>query len=580
VKQQILELEKFIIGGSHNKTDSPRKAPKIIREKYSVPDLWHALYSFDELYLKSFTPKKLGINDETTKKGRTYNPFVELKKLIGSSFCDLSVKALSKIIPFLKEGYLYNEAVLMAKMPELIGKEWEHKKAQVVECINEANKQYFWYKEITTIANNLIDTYKGLPNCERFAHKDISYMLKLSDIEDILMACINHFGEKTWIDKPEEEKNKITDEVKNLYQNFFKDSKREYRKTPTLNELLQQQLGQTGIVLNGELYHHSIQENRYLKKIGFKSDGTPKFPVDKKSRQEILPVPLVDSIKNPMFNKALCVLRKLINHLIIEGEIDNKTVVVIEIARELNDNNMRLAIDRYQREREERREVYKKFLEEFKNKEKLDFNVDKSIPKFELWTEQLFNEEKAGEERLSRHAILKEKDALKRYELWLEQKGQCMYTGKMISISQLFSNDIDIEHTIPRSLLPDNTLANQTVCFKRYNTDVKKKQLPTQCPNYTNDYEFKGETYTSIYDRVKHLEEIKNHYEEQYEKNTKPKPGEDEEAKNKRIQYKHYYKMHLDYWTDKINRFKCEEINEEWVRRQLTDTHMISKYAR
>lgn len=38
--------------------------------------------------------------------------------------------------------------------------------------------------------------------------------------------------------------------------------------------------------------------------------------------------------------------------------------------------------------------------------------------------------------------------------------------------------------------------------------------------------------------------------------------------------------MHLDYWTDKIERFTCEEIKESWVRRQLTDTQMISKYAR
>ena len=54
----------------------------------------------------------------------------------------------------------------------------------------------------------------------------------------------------------------------------------------------------------------------------------------------------------------------------------------------------------------------------------------------------------------------------------MEQQAQCMYTGKMISISQLFSNVIDIEHTIP-SILPDNTMANKTVCFKRYNKMLK-----------------------------------------------------------------------------------------------------------
>ncbi len=63
--------------------------------------------------------------------------------------------------------------------------------------------------------------------------------------------------------------------------------------------------------------------------------------------------------------------------------------------------------------------------------------------------------------------------------------GTMHYTGKMISISQLFSNDIDIEHTIPRSILPDN-LANKTVCFKRYNNDIKNYRK-SECPNFSKD---------------------------------------------------------------------------------------------
>ncbi len=38
--------------------------------------------------------------------------------------------------------------------------------------------------------------------------------------------------------------------------------------------------------------------------------------------------------------------------------------------------------------------------------------------------------------------------------------------------------------------------------------------------------------------------------------------------------------MHYDYWEDKVSRFETEEIKESWVRRQLTDTQMVSKYAR
>ncbi|MDX2045809.1 MAG: HNH endonuclease domain-containing protein [Chitinophagaceae bacterium] len=574
VESQIKDLYKYNIGD----------ALKIIEAKYSVFDLWHALYSFDEAYLHYFAVQKLGVEDETTKKGKKINPLVELKKCVASSFSDLSIKAISKIIPFLEDGFLYNEAVLMAKMPDLLGREWEIKKEQIFQCIKLCNEKYNWHKAITTISNSLVDAWKGLASGEKFAYKDISYVLQADDINDIVNACSKHYGERTWNNKPTEIKNKILDEVKIHYQDFFKDSKRTYREAPTLDDILSSGFDNLGIHLNGELYHHSKRENLYLKKIGTLPDGSLKLPIDKKTGKEILPTPLIDSIKNPMFNKALSVLRKLLNELIINNVIDEETEVVVEVARELNDNNKRIAIEKYQRNRENKRELYRKFLEEFKEKENVQINIDEKLSDFELWNEQIFDktkikDEKSGKEKEipTREYILKQKNAVKRYELWIEQKGQCMYTGKMISITQLFSSEIDIEHTIPRSLLPDNTMTNQTICYAWYNRDKKKNQLPTQCENFRNDINGWG---TAIEPRLKHWIELREHYENLYEDHKKAKPGEDEENKNKRIQKKHEFKMYLDYWTDKVERFTCEEIKESWVRRQLTDTQMISKYAR
>ena len=50
-----------------------------------------------------------------------------------------------------------------------------------------------------------------------------------------------------------------------------------------------------------------------------------------------------------MFNKSMSIVRKLLNELIVNGEIDQETEVVVELARELNDNNERAAIERYQK---------------------------------------------------------------------------------------------------------------------------------------------------------------------------------------------------------------------------------------
>ncbi|NIM35203.1 MAG: hypothetical protein GTN67_07145, partial [Hydrotalea flava] len=569
VFEQIKELYKYNIGN----------APKIIKEKYSVFDLWHALYSFDEAYLKKFSVQKLKIADEITSKGKNYNPFVEIRKNITSAYSDLSVKAICKIIPFLQEGFLYNEAVLLAKMPELINGKWDVKKEKIYEAIQIANGNYNWEKMVIAITNSLIDRWKGLQHDEKFAYKDVSYILQPDDVDDITHACLKHFGETTWNSKSSEIKNKIINEVKDQYQKFFSNSKRAFRETFTLDKILNDELNKLEIHLKGELYHHSKRENLYLKKTGTKPDGTPNLPLDKKTGKEILPTPLIDSIKNPMFNKALSVLRKLLNELIINGDIDNDTEIMIEVARELNDNNKRIAIERYQRERENQKEKYKEFLKEFKEKENISINVDENISLFEMWNEQNFSkvQDDKGNSRLVRELILKEKDSLKRYELWMEQKGQCMYTGKMIGLKQLFSNEVDIEHTIPRSILPDNTLSNQTVCYAWYNRDRKKKQFPTSCDNYEENVDDWG---TAIKPRLKEWIKIRDHYEIEYEKHKKHKPGEDEAGKNDRIQKKHYYKMHFDYWNDKIERFTCTEIKESWIRRQLTDTQMISKYAR
>ncbi|MEO7048763.1 MAG: type II CRISPR RNA-guided endonuclease Cas9, partial [Ferruginibacter sp.] len=315
--------------------------------------------------------------------------------------------------------------------------------------------------------------------------------------------------------------------------------------------------------------HHSKKENIYGEKIK-----------DEKTGIDILSEPRIDSIKNPMFNKAMNIVRKLVNELIINDIIDEDTEVVIEVARELNDNNKRNAIDSYQRERENKLEKYREFLEEFKEKENRAINVQESIKAFELWTEQIFEEteNEKGEKVINKNSneILKEKEAVKRYELWREQKGQCIYTGKMISITQLFSNEIDIEHTIPRSLLPDNTMANQTVCYARYNRDVKHNRIPFDLENFDHDYN----NYTAILPRLDAWIEKRDYYKEQYEKRRKPYGNEDPEKKNKRIQEKHFFKMKFDYWHDKVERFTADEIKESWARRQLTDTQMISKYAR
>src|SRR5690606_22088309 len=117
----------------------------------------------------------------------------------------------------------------------------------------------------------------------------------------------------------------------------------------------------------------------------------------------------------------------------------------------------------------------------------------------------------------------------------------------------------------PRSLLPDNTMANQTVCYARYNRDIKQNRLPFYCENYSENKDGIG---TAILPHLEKWMELRDGWKDRYEKNIKPSGNEDETKKNKRIQEKHYCKMHYDYWNDKVARFTAEEVKDSWARRQ------------
>ena len=565
-----------------------------VYNNYSIYDLWHLIFEADGDHIEDVAQKKLGklsvVKENKNGEKFSENDIVKFKNSsFSTSYSDLSLKAMCKIIPFLQEGFLYNEAVLLAKIPDEY-ENWIENKDLIYKLIENANAKYSHSRNIVGIANNLINKYKALDFDEKFAHKDFSYKVDEIDLKEVEKTCISIYGKITW--KNKEDKEEILNEVNKYYQSFFADTKRKYIEFPTLMILIEEEFQKNNIELDGDkLYHHSDRKNLYLEKLSIdKETNKHILPVDFQTQKKILPIPLIDSIKNPMFNKAMSVLRKLINELIVQeyvdedgvvqSYIDEDTEIIVEVARELNDNNKRVAIERYQKERRDNREKYREFIREFKEQnKKQNLNIEDHIPVFEMWIEQTFIEtfDEKGNIRINKNPneIRKEKDAIERYRLWNEQKGQCMYTGKLIGLSQLFSSEVEIEHTIPRSLLPDNTMANLTVCYSRYNNDIKNNRIPTACPNFEVD----TDEGTAIEPRLEKWIKIRDVYKKHFKDRTKPFGNEDESKKNKRIQEKHYYRMHFDYWNDKLTRFTTEEIKDSWVRRQLVDTQMISRYA-
>lgn len=138
------------------------------------------------------------------------------------------------------------------------------------------------------------------------------------------------------------------------------------------------------------------------------------------------------------------------------------------------------------------------------------------------------------------------KSELQRYKLWLEQKYRSPYTGQMIPLGRLFTEDYQIEHIIPKSRYFDDSFNNKVICEAAVN-QLKDKQLG--------------------------LEFIKNHH------GTKVECGMgkvveifSEEA------YQSFVKEHYAKSKTKRQNLLLEDIPEKMIARQMNDTRYISKF--
>lgn len=84
--------------------------------KQMVNDVWNVLYSFsDKEKVRQWGKEKLQMSDEEAEK------FSKIR--LTHSFASLSLAAVNKILPWLEKGLIYPHAVLMAKVPDIVGKE-------------------------------------------------------------------------------------------------------------------------------------------------------------------------------------------------------------------------------------------------------------------------------------------------------------------------------------------------------------------------------------------------------------------------------------------------------------------------
>ncbi|MCS7004849.1 MAG: type II CRISPR RNA-guided endonuclease Cas9 [Cytophagales bacterium] len=207
-------------------------------------------------------------------------------------------------------------------------------------------------------------------------------------------------------------------------------------------------------------FHHSKQE----------------IPVKGKISPKDIP-----NLRAPIVQKAICETARLVNHLVKKfGEPDH---IRVEMAREFKQpKSEREKRARKNYEIKKRREEYVELLKKYKP----DWNIHPKsdiIKKFELWLElglddgelknKLIDDRKINEfKKFAKKVNSKDKE---KYALWLECGRVSPYTGKTISLTKLFSSDIEIEHIIPYSLSGDDSMTNKTIAEREEN--AKKGNL-------------------------------------------------------------------------------------------------------
>lgn len=476
----------------------------------AVDDIWHVLQSFDSNeMLEKYALEKLGFEEKEAQR------FAKTRLTAGYS--QLSLKALKKTLPYLIAGDVSSMAITKAKLEDIIKPDiWRDisHRQEISEELAALEAGFGKEQHAARVANNLIKAHKESSNIPLNRPEVISELS--TEYEKLLNEVYNDNQQKI---------RKLESFQKCLKNNAFMavESKHERIKRLLLD-------------------NDRVRNEKALDKLYDPRSMGQFLPQvkDEKTGTWLLNVPAISSVKNPMAMRALYQLKTLINALILEGKIDEHTVIHLEMARQLNDANKRKAIEQYQREREQQKEAARKEIKEL-------------------------YKEACGKE------IVPTDTEVLSYELWQEQNKVCIYSGKTLGICDILgaTSICDIEHTIPRSQSFDNSRENKTIATRKANR-AKGNNIPYNL----SDHE-------GILNRVAQWKENYKQLEKEIN-GLKPKVSNasTKDQKDRFIQQRHYKRMYYDYWKKKYKNFTHKEVPGGFKNSQLVDTGLITRFAR
>ena len=261
------------------------------------------------------------------------------------------------------------------------------------------------------------------------------------------------------------------------------------------------------------------------------------------------------SLRNPIVEQVVTETLRVVRDIWQQyggGQANFFDEIHIELGRELkNTSKERERLSKQNQENENTNLRIKKLLAELKEDASIQNVRPYSLVQHDLlkiYEEGVFSSTDEIDEDIQkiRKKAEPNKTELQRYKLWLEQKYRSPYTGEVISLTKLFTEEYEIEHIIPQSRYYDDSLSNKVICESAVNK-LKTNQLG--------------------------LEFIQNHHGEKVRI-----AGNKEVTIFTEEQYKEFVKKHYAGNSAKQQKLFLNEIPEKMVARQMNDTRYISKY--
>ncbi|HVU84831.1 MAG TPA: HNH endonuclease domain-containing protein [Puia sp.] len=305
--------------------------------------------------------------------------------------------------------------------------------------------------------------------------------------EAVLLGGIyNAFGREKWDSLGEQVQDYIETNAIEIYHNTGAEH------ITIIRGWLSEEYGLTEKMLT-KLYHHS--------QVVIRGDG----------QAALLPMP--EDTRNPVVQQSLYELRNLVNAIIKKyGKPDE---VRMELSRELKSSI------------EERNKMR---LNQYENEKEND------LIKAELSNNDLPH---------TNPYIIK----LKLYREVLKRAGKaaCPYSGDPIAFHQLWNGEVDVEHIIPYSISLDDSLANKTLCFRKFNM-LKGNRTPYQFFNFDHGNEAWEEAKKRAYSLLPYLKWLRFIDE---------KPHTLEEFENRKLNDSRYIskvaKGYMEFICSKVN---------------------------